>query len=41
MDEFERSLVQAAARVAPEYFLLPIHNAEPRFGAGTKSAESK
>jgi hypothetical protein len=30
MDEFEGFLEQAAAQIAPEYFLLPIHNADPR-----------
>jgi hypothetical protein len=31
MEEFEGFLVQAAARIAPEYFLLPIHNADARY----------
>jgi len=31
MEEFQALLVEAAARVAPEYFLLPIHNADARY----------
>lgn len=31
MEQFEGFLVQAAARIAPEYFLLPIHNGEARY----------
>jgi hypothetical protein len=31
MEEFQALLVEAAARIAPEYFLLPIHNADARY----------
>jgi|HubBroStandDraft_6_1064221.scaffolds.fasta_scaffold179992_2 hypothetical protein len=31
MEEFDAFLVGAAARIAPEYFLLPIHNADARY----------
>ncbi len=31
MEEFEGFLMHTAAQISPEYFLLPIHNAEARY----------